>query len=135
MNIDQFQTIQNLSLNPTINVKALSDKKERTLLYGYMLSRDTFHVYIRNGILHKVIYDGESHEAKLYESGEAISLDGIVPSKRLYPECCDFEFCELLVKAGVDLRFTVWTERLESKTFYGRVVQSGTKLSAWSSKK
>jgi hypothetical protein len=35
-----------------------------------------------------------------------ISYDEIVPSKRLYPESCDFETCNLIITAGESLSFT-----------------------------
>ena len=136
MNIDQFAKLSNeMQVDRTISVNDLSELNEKTLLFGYMTNRDTFHVYLRNGLLHKVIYSYNSDEAHTYESGKTLNLEGITPNKRLYPEKCDLEFCSLLTKAGVYLPFTTFTEGDVQKTFYGQVVQSGKKLSAWVSKK
>lgn len=123
MNFDQFEKIKNISLKRTVHINSLSEKNDRTLLYGCTLMGDTFHVDVQNGLLHKVIYSSND-EARVYDSGDHLSLDGIIPCKRLYPKYCDFEFCLILTKAGIDLSFTSWTERPASTTLYERIVKT-----------
>jgi len=48
-----------------------------------------------------------------------------VPSKRVYPESCDFEFCKLLQQHGVVIPFTTWSperyEQVKDKLFHGEI--------------
>lgn len=42
-----------------------------------------------------------------------------LPDKRLYPEACDFRFCEMLKKLGYELRFASWNDERPVSKFYG----------------
>lgn len=122
MNQDQLTILNSLKEKPrTISVAEISNLEDRTLLYGYTCARDTFHVYLKNNELHKVIYSHQK-EILLHHQGTTLDLDGIVPDKRLYPEACDFEFCSLLVVKGVNLPFTLVDANRVVKQFYGQVV-------------
>ena len=98
--------------------------KNRTLLYGYTCDRETFHVYLKDKIIHTVIYitrysdDGKTTPIEMKEIIINSNRD-YVPDKRLYPERCDYRFCRLLKGYDVDLPFTVWTDDIEVKDFYG----------------
>jgi hypothetical protein len=136
MNENQFELLKKTSeQEKRVYLKELTNKKDHTLLYGYTCERETFHVYIRHGEIHKIIFDSNSHKPRVHEHGDSLSLHGIVPDKRLYPEACDFEFCELLMKMGVSLPFTTWDEKREEKTFHSHVAQPSGNLSAWQSMK
>ena len=86
----------------------------RTLLYGYTCERETFHVYIKDKVIHVVVYNNE------YSRGEAIPKNmreitvrsnwNYVPDKRLYPERCDYIFCWMLKRKGIDPPFTTFNE-------------------------
>ena len=92
-----------------VTINKLKDKSDRTLLYGYTCERDTWHVYIKDGIIHTAIYKCKE---SLIERRVNDNFD-YVPDKRLYPECCDYEFCTLLNEKGVNLPFTTWQDRKE----------------------
>lgn len=107
-----------------IDGSMLKNQKDRTLLYGYTCDRLTWHVYIKDGIIHKVKY-GNSWDSDEYMSVTEFSVtenEQYVPDKRLYPECCDFEFCGLLKKKGICLPFTIFNEDKEEKQFYGEIL-------------
>lgn len=136
MKKNQFEALNSIrSEDKIVSLKDIANKKDRTLLYGYTCERDTFHVYIRHGELHRIVYNREDHKPLAHDHGESLKLDSIVPDKKLYPEACDFDFCALLVKSGVNLPFTTWDDTREEKTFYASVAQPSGNLSAWVSVK
>lgn len=111
-------------LNGTDKIKSLVlasdliDKSNRTLLYGYTCNRDTWHVYIEEGAIHTVWY---KYKCKPEERYVADNYD-YVPDKRLYPECCDYEFCKLIKEYGIDLPFTTWQDDRLVQQYYGETL-------------
>lgn len=88
----------------------LENRTPRTLIYGYTADRNTFHIYLdADGMLHRVIYDGDEFLLDHADESRLIPLD-FVPDKRVYPECCDLEFCRMLMHTGVDIPFTGYNE-------------------------
>lgn len=116
MNKEQYNDLRDISeIHKVITISDLKNTTDRTLIYGYTCERDTWHVYIHKNHIYTVIY-------KYKESPEQIEIKDnyyYVPDKRLYPECCDYEFCKLLKEKGIDLPFTTWTDRKEKKVYYG----------------
>lgn len=97
----------------------LINKNPRTLLYGYNLARDTWHVYLGNdGVIHTVKYEykGEPQEV------EVTVNEDYIPSKRLYPEACDAEFCTLLMKNQINLPFTTFSSERPPAQFYAETL-------------
>lgn len=103
----------------TVCLDDLDDKTPRTLLFGYDVTRATFHVYIdpSDGLIHVLKYTstGTGAEQKFLvishtsgQSGGVARNEQFVPDKRLYPESCDLEFCRLLRRYGVSLPFTTF---------------------------
>ena len=94
------EEFEKLELTKVITASDLINKKDRTLLYGYTCTRETFHVYLKNMKIHVVIYQNYyvCEIVKLKNMREIIVKSNIdyIPDKRLYPEACDFEFCKLL---------------------------------------
>lgn len=102
----------------------LSNQNDRTLLYGYDVDRNTWHIYLYRSQIYAVMYylqDGEVSEMKV-----AVN-DDYVPNKRLYPERCDFEFCKLLKRYKVSLPFTNWSDGVEAKVYYGKLLPRHSK--------
>ena len=97
--------------------------RDRTLMYGYTCARDTFHVYLKNGEIHIVIYESDYsnrvEKPKNMIEIKAESNYDFIPDKRLHPECCDYDFCRLLKLKGIHLPFTCWSENNAPKDFYG----------------
>lgn len=99
----------------------LSSARPRTLIWGYTCERNSFHVYLDSDrVIKGVVY---AHPDKLLRSFTQDSVgdnEGYLPNKRIYPEACDYEFCRLLVHAGVQLNPTSYNEQRDlSKTFHG----------------
>ncbi|QSF43401.1 hypothetical protein [Paenibacillus tianjinensis] len=119
MNITEYEQLKKSnSQQKIISIEDLKDDSDRTLLYGYTCSRNTWHVYIENKRIYVVVYgfDGDPKWLNVDNNYE------FVPDKRLYPERCDYDFCRLLKDSGVELPFTVWTEDVENQKYYGKVI-------------
>lgn len=108
------------------------DDTTRTLLYGYDaynadLSTQTFHVFQHEGKLHQVRYKpvafdkGKVVEATAvsHQVGDTLPVEDMVPTKRLYPEMCDFEFCKMLIEKGMTLPFTNFNHERRLETTEG----------------
>ena len=99
----------------------LESRAPRTLVYGYTCDRKTFHVYLDDsGCIHKLMYSYEGEILLHKQEADGLELDECVPDKRLYPEACDYEFCQLLRKAGVHLSFTTWSDTRVPAQYYGK---------------
>jgi len=119
MNAEQYHDLKDVSeVRRIIAVNDLNDMSDRTLLYGYTCDRDTWHVYLKNNQIISVIYKYKKQPERM----DIYSNEHYVPDKRLYPECCDYEFCKLFKERGIDLPFTTWTDREEKKTYYGEIL-------------
>lgn len=89
-----------------VTINDLQDKEDRLLLHGYTMKRNTFDLYLENGMFVKRI-DGKVYGDGDYEDCEdyMTTPDGL---KRLYPAKCDYEFCKLLLDRDVYLPFTTF---------------------------
>lgn len=84
----------------------------RTLLYGYTLERDSFHVYLKDKLIHVVIYDFDNRI--IYSvAGFEIPVGGMVPTKRAYPAACDEQFCRLMIEKKQPISYTIYEDRQE----------------------
>jgi hypothetical protein len=120
MNKTDFEKLREIWELPEkiITAEDLQDKSDRTLLYGYTCDRGTWHVYIQQNHIYAVIYLYSEEPEQM----EITSNSDYVPNKRLYPECCDFEFCKLLKEVDVSLPFTTWTDRNEQRQYWGKTL-------------
>lgn len=127
MNSEEYNLLKEIEKLPEklVDVEMLAPfLSDRTLLYGYTCDRDTWHVYIKDKKIHKVIY---KYKEKPVEYPIESNYD-YIPNKRLYPETCDFLFCKLLIKLGYDLPFTTWNNEREEKRYYGKILDEETIL-------
>lgn len=118
------QEYENLQLpdhaSPLIDVAEIKNKEPRTLLYGYTVARDTFHVFLRGGLIHRAVYRYNGEASGDFEAKALWDAQALIPDKRLYPEACDAEFCALLLtKKGIFLPFTTFNTERTPKQFHG----------------
>ena len=93
---------------------------ERTLLYGYTCDRQTWHVYCANDeSIFLSVYGDKGQKFHNVTQDGIPDLGALVPDKRLYPQYCDFEFCQFLQVQGVKLPFTVWIDPTDRGQFAG----------------
>lgn len=123
MNIDQLNELYGKNLN-NIFGESLENKSSRTLIYGYSIDRETIHVYLNNDKkIVKLRYKGHSLVDSEVEGDNGIDAHSLVPSKRAYPEACDFEFCKLMMAAGVSITFTSFDFSRPNHQFHGLVLE------------
>ena len=107
MNKQEYHVLTNIIDGERILVEDLVNRQDRTLIYGYDISRYTFHLYLQDG---DFILDFWKHpeEPETIYAQTYINASTCVPNKRVYPERCDFEFCALLQEKGIDIPFTTF---------------------------
>ena len=122
MTKEEYEKLRDIwQIKNVLTINDLTNKHPRTLLYGYHTDSTTVHVYIcpKWGEIKTVTYGGYGSdkpvEATILEDEE------FIPSKRLYPGKCDFEFVKLLKERGVNMAFTTWQES-EDGQFYGKIL-------------
>ncbi len=86
----------------TLAGRSLQNQTNRTLIYGYTTDRRSHHVYLFDGNIYGVVYRKDSALFRIFAHDNSC----FVPTKRIYPGACDFEFCALLAQLGVRLPFT-----------------------------
>lgn len=120
MDKKQYEVINELTrIPPRATVRDLRDHTPRTLIYGYTCARDTFHVYLAEDGIHWVLYSAHGLLLQHKHEGQGIALADCVPDKRVYPETCDYDFCTMLKRAGVNIPFTNWNDDRPVKAFHG----------------
>lgn len=118
MNKQQLELLQNESHPLAIGAR-LSDQTPRTLTYGYTIDRHTLHSYLQDGAVHLVVYDSDGVCILHRTEADGLRLSDCIPDKRLYPEDCDFDFCQMIKAAGIYLPFTTWSDERTPKVFAG----------------
>lgn len=100
---EAYDRLKNFQHNELTVYSALWGDKQ-TLIYGYNCDRKTVHVYVMDGLIHKIVYNGNkllSHESK--DKWEAKEL---VPNKRVYWDRSQYAFCSLCITHGISIAFT-----------------------------
>lgn len=122
LSLKQFHVIERSVL---LSVDDLTDKSDRTLIYGYDTERLTHHTYIKQGEIVSVTYSPSTAVV----SKEVRSNDDYSPNKRIYPKQSDYEFCKLLKERGVHVSFATYDEKLlhlrsliENDPFFGKTL-------------
>jgi hypothetical protein len=107
---------------PLLHGCDLENREDRTLLWGYNTLRWCWHVYIKNERLAFLSYEtapGTGYALRL----EPLPPSILIPDKRLYPEACDFEFCEMLTGLGFSLPFTHFNATRQPQQYYGKTLE------------
>lgn len=124
MTHDEYIALQDVAALPRVVCgHMLSNQTNRTLVYGYTCERHTFHVYLEQGDLIRVVYDHDGLCLDVLKEihGQGIPVAACLPDKRAYPERCDHEFAQCLLRLGSMLSFTPWSkEPVEPAAFYGK---------------
>jgi hypothetical protein len=97
----------------SVSVSELNNHDDRVLLYGYERtdggSSNTLVLILQRGTFAFRRYASNDEIVDEYYLGDTIyDPEQYVPSKRSYPESCDYEFCRLLKRKGVYVSFTTF---------------------------
>lgn len=93
------QLIAQASATPMVSIAELPKGFEGTLLYGYTCERHTFHVYVKDEVIHAVTYNFDE-EIITHVSGKEVYARSCFPDKRVYRQPTQFFFMDLLAKKG-----------------------------------
>jgi len=122
MNLEDFEQFKNIRVHSNvINVLDLRDLSDRTLIYGYDIDRYTYHLYLKDCAFHKVIY--KLDDMVSHVESDSLPIVECIPDKRVYPECCDYEFSVLLLKNGIEIPYTNYNDKREQSKLYGKLVE------------
>lgn len=82
---------------PRISASELAYRGERTLLLGYDCDRNTWHVYLQDGEIHKLVYD---HNLRVvsYFHADSFECQALCPDKRAFSESTDYVFAKLIAE-------------------------------------
>jgi hypothetical protein len=117
---EEYKKLKNSSGHCRVFVDDISNPSEnRTLLYGYTLDRNTFHIYVMDGEIHKIIYNRISNFLIYYKVGKSFDVLELIPDKRVYPEYSEYEFCQLLIDRGCTIPFTTFSDTPSGVPLYG----------------
>lgn len=126
MNIDAYNKLRELMQKSDavqlIHVDELNNPdQDRTLLHGYTCDSETFHVYLKDRQIHRVIY---KYPDILLSSicDVEIRVDQMAPNKRTYPAACDEQFCLLMHYKGQHVSYTTFEAR-EDIPFHGKLIE------------
>lgn len=95
---------------------------DRTLLYGYTVDRDTWHVYLQDGLIHLLVYKGDVMLS--HRSAATWDAEDLVPNKRAYPESTDEAFAWTLHHLWIDVQYRPFSRDRELEllgvTYHGK---------------
>jgi hypothetical protein len=126
MDAKSFEQVQEPSSENVQMVHVFTlGRQERTLVYGYTLERETFHVYVRGGEIHVHIYNYKG-ETLGHIHGDELPAEMLRPSKRAYPERTEYAFAQYMKSIGHPLTFTNFNQEKYDEnifaTYYGKIV-------------
>jgi hypothetical protein len=114
MLIEEYEYLQrNPESAPLIRATDLPNNREdRTLLYGYTVERTTWHVYLKDGLIHRIEYRSDAKGPYMvgvcHGVQKAWAPRRLLPDKRAYPERTDYQFARLCRDAGCRIEFTTY---------------------------
>lgn len=119
----EYDLIENFEVDRLIQAEDVAEGGDRTLLYGYTCSGKTFHVYLKDGEIHTVVYEvdysgPEKKPKEMWEVSVEYNCD-YLPDKRVYGMKSDFLFCKLLKERGRAIHFVAGEEAVDPVAFYG----------------
>lgn len=124
MNLKEFRILQSLDIpDPLVSAEDF-EGDDRTLLYGYTVARYTWHVYLRRGKIHRMIY---THKEQIldYQARPSWGAAQLIPNKRVYPESTDYGLAVRLKRLELDVAYLpfdpVRYERVAQCTFHGKI--------------
>jgi hypothetical protein len=117
----EFEKLKNIEEKLNINVSDLNNQNDRTLIYGYDIERNDFHLYLKNGYFYLI--QGNEEDYIFIRNLKDICKYSCIPNKRIYPEFCDYEFCLILKELGIKIPFTNYKENKKEEKFYGLILE------------
>ena len=104
-------------------IENLENKSDRTLLFGKSNFLIYYHLYLKDEMFYFTMYtniknDYSSSNLKSVKCRDEIAFPILIKTI-FYPECCDYEFCNLLKSNGIKLLFKEIDNNRPTKLYYG----------------
>ena len=105
--LEEIRRIQNIDHRALVSAEQFAAGGDRTLIYGYDVDRNTFHVYLKDGMLHRFVYRPSVQPRWPFAHVALHSMHGVdmVPNKRIYWEFSDFEAIRTLARLNISMSF------------------------------
>lgn len=130
MREDQYDALM-AAENPAKYIEAASFLgADRTLLYGYTCDRESFHVYLSGGLIHRYVYTGTlDHTPISHRAQEKVWAFDLIPDKGVYPESTDYLFAQMLQRLGARVPYLPFDRerriRVRTLLMHGRTYEEG----------
>lgn len=107
----------NLNNQPLLDLSALTDKSDHTLMFGRTKSRKHVHIYVKNSIIHAITYKPVWHanattadnviDIIIDDNTPCITLMQIIGQEdaKFYTALCDKDFCKVLTNNHITAHF------------------------------
>lgn len=119
MNVEERALVEAVdAAEPRIESREFSGV-HRTLMFGYDVSRRTWHVYLKGGEIHKLIYD--YNRIVSYEHGPSFECRQLRPDKRVFSESTDFSFARIMAERDSSLCFTTHDDEADALRHAGEL--------------
>lgn len=112
MNKAQFENLSNIKpSSPSIKGVDIPGGTPGTLLMGYTIERNAFHVYLdQDKKINVAVYRNDVMIRHQVENSDGIEISALIPDKRVYPEKSNFAFCKILMLRGHSIPFASYAE-------------------------
>jgi hypothetical protein len=101
----------------------LTNQTPRTLLWGYDLERNSWHVYLDEfGIINRVHYSYPNKLISFWQERHIPDNRAYTPTKRLYPEACDYEFSKMLLESNTYMPWTTFNNERKPGLWHGKTL-------------
>lgn len=131
MNQNEFFEISNTAPPEYVAMASDFSGSDKTLLYGYTCEKKSWHIYKKDGLLHKLVYGYPAFFIS-YDARESFILSDLIPDKRVFPECTDFHLAKMFLAASIDVPYLPFDNNAHlrdsqlARTFYGLVREEVT---------
>jgi len=108
--------------DPRISIEHFYGHDDGTLLYGYDVDRNSFHVFLKDGLiwLHRYYgWDAGNYREITREGKTSWDVEDLLPNKRAYPQYTDRPFAEFVKSLGFSICHTTWSEPKREGPYYG----------------
>jgi hypothetical protein len=108
MNRTEYSILLDAMIPPQIDSYAFREgPRMLTLLLGYTCDRSTFHVYLKDSLIHRLVFDEKAQGSvvRSYDYFRAWDALRLVPDKRVYPESTTALMALLLKRSGADVPY------------------------------
>lgn len=114
MNKEKFALLQSMAerAQRTVSANELTSDEPRTLLYGMMPSGNVVHVYLKDGLIHRLTGEGSTGG---YQVKVSWVVGEVVNGLWFRPEYSDFDFARLLLQRGAHIRWCNFTDAVHRK--------------------